>query len=91
MTRFLSLEWDQHSCKKIATTLECVIDKCDYALATCKQFPKAYMEQYVVAKLEGRTLMETTSSKTFSPIAMASAMAMNNHFSNGGNSAILSG
>jgi hypothetical protein len=40
--------------------------------------------------LEGGILMETTSSKTSSPIAMASAMAMDSHYSNGGNFAMLS-
>ncbi len=79
MTGFLLLEWDQHSCKKVTTTLESIYDKCDYALATCKWFPKAYMEQYVVARLEGGVLMETTSSETSSPTAMASAMAMDSH------------
>jgi hypothetical protein len=37
------------------------------------------MEQYVVARLEGGVLMETTSSETSSPTAMASAMAMDSH------------
>jgi len=37
------------------------------------------MERYVVAKLEGGVLMETTSSETSSPTAMASTMAMDSH------------
>jgi hypothetical protein len=40
--------------------------------------------------LEGRVLMDTTSSKTSSFIAMASTMAMDSHYSNGGNFTMLS-
>jgi hypothetical protein len=48
------------------------------------------MELYVVAVFEERVLMETTSFETFSPIAMASIMAMDSHYSNGGNFTMLS-
>ncbi len=43
-----------------------------------------------MAMLEGGVLMETTSSKTSSPITMASTMAMDSRYSNGGKSAMLS-
>jgi len=43
-----------------------------------------------VAMFEEIILMETTSFETSSPIAMASIMAMDSHYSNGGNFTMLS-
>jgi hypothetical protein len=69
----------------VVATPEFEVDRCSFALAIRRWFPKTYIKQYAMAIFEGGMLIEITFPWTSSPFAILLTIAMGNKFSKGGN------